>query len=295
MSNYEEELVASFRSTVRAFTKYKDLIRATNKMVDNTLVYFENFSVINKRFKQKKPVISVTADTTFHCASQYAGKGKRVAVLNFANAYHPGGGVEVGSTAQEECLCRSSNLYAALTCNYVLTNYYDRNSRNRNRFGHDSIVYSKGVTVFKSDELIPQKLETPFTVDVITCAAPYYNKHDFGTYNEARYKDVFYVRIKNILEVAISNGVDVLVLGAFGCGAFHNPPDLVARVFRKLLIDERYACCFKTVVFAIKPHGKNYDAFRDVLHTGGGDKEPQDEADNNDNTDNTDKTDNENS
>ncbi|MBR2255757.1 MAG: DUF2263 domain-containing protein [Blautia sp.] len=38
-----------------------------------------------------------------------------VLALNFANAYTPGGSVSEGVMAQEECLCRSSNLYAALT------------------------------------------------------------------------------------------------------------------------------------------------------------------------------------
>jgi len=62
--------------------------------------------------------------------------------------------------------------------------------------------------------------------------------------------------------------VDNLILGAFGCGAFNNPPKLVAEIFRKLLIDERYAMYFEKVVFAIKKTGDvcpNYDAFREVF------------------------------
>lgn len=41
----------------------------------------------------------------------------------------------------------------------------------------------------------------------------------------------FYKRIKNILKVALERRVDILILGAFGCGTFRNPPELLAGVF----------------------------------------------------------------
>lgn len=265
MSTYEENLIASFHDTVRTFTKYSDLVKSTQAMVDSTQVYFEQYSIINKPLKRHRTIINVVQDTTFNHAKQYTGGSERVAVLNFANAYHPGGGVETGATAQEESLCRCSNLYAALTCKYVLTNYYNRNNRNRTPYGTDSVVYSKNVTVFKSDDPVPKPLQTPFQLDVITCAAPYFNK-TYGAYNYNRYEAVFYSRIKNILEVAVGNGVDVLILGAFGCGAFSNPPELVAKVFYRLLVGEGYCHAFKTVTFAIKQDDtNNYSTFKDIL------------------------------
>ena len=77
--------------------------------------------------------------------------------------------------------------------------------------------------------------------------------------------NVFFGRIRNILEVAAANNVDALVLGAFGCGAFNNPPDLVAEQFRKLLIDRGYGRFFKEIVFAIKKNdtrNSNFEAFQ---------------------------------
>ena len=78
--------------------------------------------------------------------------------------------------------------------------------------------------------------------------------------------ELFVSRIKNILETAIENNVDALVLGAFGCGAFNNPPSLVSDAFYKVLNMERYKYAFKEIVFAIKATRRincpNIEAFR---------------------------------
>ena len=73
-----------------------------------------------------------------------------------------------------------------------------------------------------------------------------------------------YRRIKNILEAAIDHDVEALVLGAFGCGAFNNPPDVVAKAFQELLLEERYLHAFSRVAFPVKRAGwycKNIEAF----------------------------------
>ena len=69
--------------------------------------------------------------------------------------------------------------------------------------------------------------------------------------------------IRNILEVAAANDVDILVLGAFGCGAFCNPPEVVARVFRRITAEYRH--CFETIEYAVyhtEREMANYQAFR---------------------------------
>lgn len=198
--------------------------------------------------------VEVVEKTTFRCARDLSSKSSKIAVLNFANPHEPGGGVHRGAMAQEECLCRCSDLYNVLAQPYFLKHFYGYHYRNCDYFFSDRVIYSPDVTVLKSDDRIPQLLENPFFVDVITCAAPYMNNHVTKTDEELL--TIYKSRIKNILEVAMSKNVDCLILGAFGCGAFHNDPNLMAKAFADVLIHEQYATYFEKVVFAIKRTGE---------------------------------------
>ena len=69
-------------------------------------------------------------------------------------------------------------------------------------------------------------------------------------------------RIRRIFEIAVANGNEVLILGAFGCGAFRNPPRIVAKVFNAVMQD--YLCCFDTIEYAVyhtEREVANYEAF----------------------------------
>ena len=259
----------AFKETQRMIRENRKLGELTLQMQAGTLLYFAGYEAVNPTIKQEDPVVSVVEDTTFHCASLYALGNKKVAVLNFANAYSPGGGVLDGAIAQEECLCRSSNLYESLTLPYLLKNYYKWNSRNTGDMGTDAVIYSPDVTVFRTDDLIPKDLSPWFQTDVITCAAPYYDIGKKKPVTMEKLEEVFFRRIRNILEVAASKDLDVLVLGAFGCGAFNNPPELVADVFQRLLLQRGYGRFFKEVIFAIKKKegcNRNLEAFQQVFN-----------------------------
>jgi len=173
-------------------------------------------------------------------------------VLNFANPHYPGGGVFQGAKAQEESLCRSSNLYPCLEGGKVFEEFYRYHQKETDYDFSDRLIYTPGVTVFKDDSAVPRLLaeEEWFRVDVITCAAPYLAKRRYV--NRTVLINRFVSRIRNILEAAIENEIDVLILGAFGCGAFGNPPEVVAKAFRLVLEERRYATAFARVVFAIK-------------------------------------------
>ena len=70
-------------------------------------------------------------------------------------------------------------------------------------------------------------------------------------------------RARHIMHVAAANGVDLLVLGAFGCGAFANDPRIVAKAMRGAV--RSYVNQFDLMEFA-SPRSpsapENHDAFR---------------------------------
>lgn len=264
-----ERLIEIFQDTQSLSYENEELQKKTKLMCYQTKLYYQNFEDLLPENKSEVPDIEIIEDTTYHCASQYVSENK-VAVLNFANAFHPGGGVVNGAMAQEECLCRSSNLYCALTVPYIKTNYYMWNNKYCGKLGTDAVIYSPDVTVFKTDDTYPVLMERDqwFDVDVLTCAAPYYDLNARHPLTLDKLEKIFYKRNKNILEAASYNHPDVLVLGAFGCGAFNNPPDLVAGTFKKLLVDDKYALRFKKVLFAIKKNNAsntNLVAFKEAF------------------------------
>ena len=100
--------------------------------------------------------------------------GKKVAVLNFASATNPGGGVTRGASAQEECLCRCSGLYSSLNVPETWDLFYTPHRKSKNPIHNDDIIYTPSVTVFKTDTVNPALMQEKdwYKVDIITCAAP---------------------------------------------------------------------------------------------------------------------------
>lgn len=234
-----------------------------------------------------KTTITVSKRRTLQAAKKYAKMGV-VCILNFASSVSPGGGVLGGSTAQEESICRVSTLYPCLC---ALNNSFYKNNIELLRTGKmdarysSDCIYTPNIVVFKSDDITPELLEKYYMVDVVTCAAPNLRANPSNKYNQGGGSKPVKVGQKELLEIhmergrkiitsAVLHGCDSIVLGAFGCGAFQNPPNIVAEAYRKILPE--FKGYLENIEFAIycKPgEDENYTTFNRILTCNKGYKE----------------------
>lgn len=220
----------------------------------------------------------VSPKRTFEAAVAYA-RMMKTCVLNFASATNPGGGVVNGSSAQEEALCRTSTLYFCLNVREMWDGFYSPHRAARDPLHNDDIIYTPRVVVFKSDTDRPALLPEHdwHEVDVISCAAPNLRERPSNRMNVGdgdcrvdiapdELRRLHERRLARILDVALANGTEAIVLGAFGCGAFRNDPYVVSTAAAAVI--PQYRSCFKAMEFAVycRPgDARNLDAFRQSL------------------------------
>ena len=217
----------------------------------------------------------VSTKRTFEAASAYA-RTMKTCVLNFASAGNPGGGVVNGSSAQEEALCRCSTLYFNLNTNEMWNGFYSPHRAAHDPIHNDDAIYTPRVTVFKDDTAFPTTLSESewYEVDVISCAAPNLREYPSNSMNSGdgdrhielsanELRAIHERRLARILDIAAANGDEVVILGAFGCGAFRNDPNIVSAAAAAVVL--RYRTRFKVIEFAVfcRPNDtRNYDAFK---------------------------------
>ena len=182
--------------------------------------------------------VQVANETTLAAGRRLVESGERVLALNFANGVRPGGGFLTGARAQEEVLCRSSALYATLDGDPM----YAAHAARPQPDSTDWAILSPDVPVFRDDS--GTALDVPWPLSILTCAAPY-----APTIGQPRAGDLLARRIQRVLAIARAYDYSALVLGAWGCGAFHHDPARTARDFRAVL--EGHSGAFAQVVFAI--------------------------------------------
>ena len=208
--------------------------------------------------KCKTTEIRVENKDCVQAAQQLIDSGYNPAMLNLADLYTPGGLVEYGSGAQEENLCRRSNLVLSLYqfSKKRIEQYPSLNLKAREcQFPMDELnggVYSGIVTFFRTTEqensaLVPN----PYNIPVISVSA--INKPQIGRNGMIVDRDVEITleKIRTIFRIGMIKGHDSLVLSAFGCGAFANPPKHIARLFHQVIEEEEFKNVFKLIEFAI--------------------------------------------
>ena len=184
--------------------------------------------------------------------------GYNPAMLNLADLYTPGGLVEYGSGAQEENLCRRSNLILSLYqfSRSRVRQYSSLGLVNREeqypmdeRFGG---VYSGIVTFFREPESADsQLLEKPCNIPVISVAALSGPRIGMDGLMYPEETAITLEKMRTIFRIGALHGHDSLVLSAMGCGAFANPPAHIARLFHQVIEEDEFRNTFRLIDFAI--------------------------------------------
>lgn len=170
-----------------------------------------------------------------------------ICVLNCANPITPGGDYLDGQSTQEASLCRHTLLYPTLEGNAMYTaNEID---------GTDTMIYSPDVSVFR--DAYYKEMVHPFRIDVIS-ATPVDNRK-CELVSGPKIMDR---RIRKIIHLAAAKKADVLILGAFGCGALKNDPKLISNSFYKVLVTEGLKYHFSQIIFAVSEDPAIFDVFR---------------------------------
>lgn len=275
-----EKRVRIFEDTLNMCEQEEKLTNAIKDSRERSVIYRnpeEELRIVNSLRFEDEAEITVTRNRTLEAAGNLCRKypKSRVGILNFASAVTPGGGVVSGSNAQEECLCRCSTLYPCLQTKELWKDYYNYHRMQHDRYYTNRCVYIPDVVVLKTDTELPERMPEShrYKVDVITCAAPNLNVNRLAehtgmqcTISTEELHNLFKVRIEGIMRVGVQHKIDALVLGAFGCGAFHNNPVMVASCFKEALETYKYAFCkIEFAIFCQLSDDVNYQVFSGIM------------------------------
>lgn len=285
MSDIREELIMVFEDTMNWISQNPKLKTATTYSMAETKLYLaSNTPALPESPKNFRTEIHVSAQKSFASAmelhKQYP--DARIAVHNFASATNAGGGVTHGSRAQEESLCRCSTLYPCLNQSWLKRDFYQFHRTKNDLRYTDACIYSPDVMIIKTDDnQLPERMPEAewCKVDILTCPAPNLRKKPYNRMNPGRgsapleisdkeLAELHRSRARHMLAIALANGVEILVLGAFGCGAFCNNPYIVAQAYHDVLQELEFQNKFQHIAFAIyytQREQHNYLAFQKIF------------------------------
>ena len=174
----------------------------------------------------------------------------KVCILNFASFKHPGGGFLTGAMAQEEALCHVSTLYPCISSE---VSYYEYNMSHLN----EGLYMNRAI--YSPDVVFDVNGEVRYA-DVITCASP--NNYRRTRVSKEIMQDIVRDRVKFMYGVVSDYKIDVLIVGAWGCGVFRQDPAVVCKALRD---NAKYSGA-KFVIMAVPDNNfRNFKIFSEVV------------------------------
>lgn len=222
-------------------------------MRDYSRFYYKEFRVDGIPARHHHTVVEVVNNDSIYAGKQLLDEDYNPIVLNFANRHNPGGGVTEGCRAQEEDLFRRTNLfrsmyqfaYYAKVYGLPKSNYQYSMDRD---FGG---VYTPYATVFRAGRDKDYAfLDKPYKLSFVAVAAM---DRRGCSHTELSPSEIEGTKnkMRTILRIGLIHGHDAIVLGAFGCGAFKNPPQQIAELFKEVIEEDEFRDKYRKIVFAI--------------------------------------------
>src|SRR5271154_1618269 len=249
-----------YQHTLNYCTKKKFPIELPIKYSSSDLEFNDNIFLADKPMFDNPANIFVDNIDSFEMAIKMHRSDNIPLVLNLASDITPGGGVLHGALAQEEELFRKSNYHQATDAKLY-----------RGKLGLNEVIYSPLVHIIKDNEykLLPQPVQVAcLAVAGLRNPSLVPGPNSILIYKSLSDANAMLDKIKVIFKVAIKHGHHDLILGALGCGVFHNPPQQVALMFEKAIT--MYGRYFKRIGFAIlskNPSNINYQVFVSLFNS----------------------------
>ena len=189
-------------------------------------------------------LVEVVNDDCLHVAERLAAEGLSPIVMDAASRGHFGGGYWRGARAQEEEICRRTNLPEAVDPRHGIQTRYLYPLAPRNG------IYVPRVTLFREGMGTAfAKFVHPVEIGVGIIAAHSHPPVRNGRMEEPFASDTLEM-LRTFFRMAQVNRHRSVVAVAIGCGAFANPAAHVAALFAQVVTAE-FLCCFDKIVFAV--------------------------------------------
>jgi len=226
-----------------------------------------------KLIPTRNAAISISTMTTAEACVHFArNRNNRVCALNFANGQTAGGGYKQGATAQEEDLCRQfPTLYSSLynAAKQGLYPFGPCTTRSASQPAqYSDVLFTAGLALARGgveDGYPLLQEDQQVEVSMVAAAAP-----NIRFAKEVNDPTLIYNTIETIFKAPFvwQEDTNVLILGAWGCGAFGGDPRQMAELFVRAIVSDNFGGLYKAIHFAIprlSPTDNNYDEFLKVF------------------------------
>ena len=212
----------NFEQTLEYLEKNNELLFKTEQAKEESQYIFEKdfLNEIQCIEKENSPVLLVERNCLQIIKKiKQVAANNHVAVINFTSAINLGEKAVAGGFDQESDLYRNTNLYFCLNQINDLKEFYLKNYEQYNGLYNDDVIYIPGITTFKDVDMPFRILKKKdwFSFDIINCSAFDFNNFKVSESDEALV-EIFKRRIKRVLDVALVNKVDTVIINSFEIG-----------------------------------------------------------------------------